>query len=282
MAGGGRVRRAGVSSFGISGTNAHVIIEEAPQEPPAEREMPSWPAGGPRRVVPWLVSARSQPALSAQAGRLREFAAGAGLTGAELADAGLSLAVTRSALERRGAVVASDREELLAGLAVLAGGETGPAVLAGQAGTAGKTAFVFSGQGSQRAGMGRELRAAFGVFAGAFDEACGYLDGYLAEYLGGDAGRPVREVIDDGELLDQTAYAQAGLFAVQVALFRLVESWGVVPDSGGGAFGGGGGGGACGGGAVAGRGVQAGGGAGCADAGAAGGRGDGRGGGVGG
>ncbi|HEU5389173.1 MAG TPA: type I polyketide synthase, partial [Streptosporangiaceae bacterium] len=212
----GRPRRAAVSSFGFSGTNAHVVLEQAPAEP----RPPAGPAApSSRRVVPWLVSGRSEAALAGQVGRLREFA----VAGARLADAGLSLAVHRSALEWRGAVVAGGRAELLAGLEVLAGGGTSPAVLAGLAGPAGKTAFVFTGQGAQRAGMGRVLRAAFGVFKSVFDEVCACLDEHL--------DRPVAEVIDgDGKLLDQTAYAQPALFAVEVALFRLVESWGVVPD----------------------------------------------------
>ena len=225
----GRPRRAGVSSFGISGTNAHVIIQEAPAGPEAPAAAEGVPGGGDQRLLPWVVSARSGPALAAQAGRLERYL---DAPGSRPADVGYSLGTGRTAHEYRAVVLGRDRDDFRRGLAALACGEETPGVVGG-AGVlaAGKTAFVFSGQGSQRAGMGRELRAAFGVFAGAFDEACGYLDEYLAEYLGGHLGRPVGEVIDgDGELLDQTVYAQAGLFAVEVALFRLVESWGVRAD----------------------------------------------------
>jgi acyl transferase domain-containing protein len=226
---GERPRRAGVSSFGISGTNAHVILEEAPAEPPAgpaENSLPGvaqdGPGDGVPRLVPWLVSARSQVALAAQARRLAEWAAAR--PGLDPADVGFSLATARTAHEYRAVVTGRGGEELVGGLAALARGEEAPGVVAGAGGTlaGGKTAFVFSGQGSQRAGMGLGLYAASPVFAAAFDEVCGYLDGHL--------DRPIREVIGaDGELLDQTGYAQPGLFAVQVALFRLLESWGVVP-----------------------------------------------------
>ena len=214
---GDRVRRAGVSSFGISGTNAHMILEEAPAEPEAQGA-----SGGDDRLLPWVISARSGPALAAQAGRLERFVDAAG---SRLADVGYSLGTGRATHEHRAVVLGRGRGDFRRGLTALARGEEAPGIVggAGVVAAEAKTAFLFSGQGSQRAAMGRELYREFGRFAEAFDEACGYLDRHL--------DRPVREVIFDGSpLLDETAYAQPGLFAIEVALFRLLESWGVVPD----------------------------------------------------
>ncbi|MGW7533247.1 type I polyketide synthase [Amycolatopsis sp. NPDC054798] len=202
-----RPRRAGVSSFGISGTNAHVIVEQVPEEPPAER-------GRELSVVPWVLSAKNPEALREQARRLVSS-----VDDASAVDVGWSLATTRAALECRAAVVGTSRDELLAGVAELGEGRGSVGVAA-----KGRTAFLFSGQGSQRAGMGRELVDAFPVFAQAFDEVCAELDQHLAS--------PVRDVVwgDDPGLVDRTEFAQPGLFAFEVALFRLLESWGVTPD----------------------------------------------------
>ena len=215
-AAGGRPRRAGVSSFGISGTNAHAILEEAPasaagSHAPA-RTLPA---------VPWVVSGRSGEGLAAQAERLREWVAAR--PDLDEADVGWSLATTRAALDRRAVVVGADREELLAGLAAVAAGQAAAGVVPGTAGTAGKVAFVFTGQGAQRPGMGRELYAAYPAFAAAFDEVRAELE----EHLDGS----LTAVIEAGEgLLDETGWAQAGLFATEVALARLLASWGVTPD----------------------------------------------------
>ncbi|WP_433498682.1 type I polyketide synthase [Sphaerimonospora sp. CA-214678] len=214
----GRVRRCGVSSFGISGTNAHVILEQAPadEEQEQEQEQERDRGAGAEGPVVWTLSARGEDALRAQAARLATD-----VGDADVRDVAHSLATTRAALSHRAAVVGADRSELVAGLTALSRGETPPGVVRG-APVRGRVAFLFSGQGSQRAGMGLGLAERFPVFARVFDEVCAGLDAHL--------DRPLRQVIAEGGLLDRTVYAQAGLFAVQVGLYRLVESWGVRPD----------------------------------------------------
>ncbi|RXS56267.1 type I polyketide synthase, partial [Streptomyces sioyaensis] len=219
-------RRAGVSSFGISGTNAHIILEEAP---PTD-EMPERPAStGP--VPPLVLSARSSEALSAQAARLLDLLERTdAVAGApEPVDVGYALATTRAQLEHRAVVAGAGRGELVAGLTALAAGGDDTAGVTRGVVAEGRLAFLFTGQGAQRGGMGRELYDAFPVFARALDEACGHLDAHLQ--------RPLKDVLfaEDGgstesALLDRTEYAQPALFAVETALFRLVESWGVRPD----------------------------------------------------
>jgi acyl transferase domain-containing protein/acyl carrier protein len=209
-------RRSAVSAFGLSGTNAHVVLQQgpAPDAPSA--------AARPSGAVPWLVSAASPQGLRAQAARLSAFAA----SQPELdpLDAAFSLATTRSALSQRAVIVGTERADLLAGLRALAQGEPAPGVLVPTAPRRGLTAFLFSGQGSQRLGMGRALHQRFPVFAEAFDAICRELDNHL--------DRPIGQVMwgQDEEALQETAIAQPALFAVEVALFRLLQSWGVRPD----------------------------------------------------
>uniref|UniRef100_UPI000561B7A0 type I polyketide synthase n=1 Tax=Streptomyces sp. NRRL S-1022 TaxID=1463880 RepID=UPI000561B7A0 len=157
-----RPRRAGVSGFGVSGTNAHVVLEQAPDEPGTE---PVAPAEGPKPVV---VSARNEAALAGQAERLAELLAG---TGTPLEAVAGALVSRRAVLSERAVVLAESREEVLSGLRALAAGETSPLVVKGS-GADGRTVFVFPGQGSQRVGMGRELYDRYPVFARALDDAC--------------------------------------------------------------------------------------------------------------
>ncbi|WP_233369213.1 type I polyketide synthase, partial [Mycobacterium tuberculosis] len=221
----GRPRRAAVSSFGISGTNAHLILEEAPVPAPAEAPVEaseSTGGRGPRpSMVPWVISARSAEALTAQAGRLMAHVqANPGL---DPIDVGCSLA-SRSVFEHRAVVVGASREQLIAGLAGLAAGEPGAGVAVGQPGSVGKTVVVFPGQGAQRIGMGRELYGELPVFAQAFDAVADELDRHLR--------LPLRDVIwgADADLLDSTEFAQPALFAVEVASFAVLRDWGVLPD----------------------------------------------------
>ncbi|MFT7834574.1 type I polyketide synthase [Saccharothrix sp. BKS2] len=209
----GRPRRAGVSSFGISGTNSHVVLEQAPEH--VERVEPVTVTA----TAPWVLSARTESALPAQAARLLPMVE----NGVDPTDLAWSLATRRTALEHRAAVVGDDRDSLLAGLRALAAGAASPAVARGVAGN-GKLAFLFTGQGSQRIGMGRELSDAFPVFGETFEQVCALMDVEL--------GRSLKDVVfgDDQELLNQTGFSQPALFAFEVSLFRLLESWGVRPD----------------------------------------------------
>ncbi|MEU3776971.1 SDR family NAD(P)-dependent oxidoreductase, partial [Streptomyces sp. NPDC032472] len=216
---GERRRRAGISSFGISGTNAHVIIEEAPAAETAEA------ATAPRRLpaVPWLLSGKTQGAVRDQAAALLEL-----LTrrpDLDTTNIGYTLATARTAFTHRAAAVAGDRASLLAALTSLTEEDT---TAAGSfRGTAAGTrlGFLFTGQGSQRAGMGRELYDRYPVFAAALDEVCAALDAHLE--------RPLKDVLfdEDPADLNRTEYTQPALFALEVALFRLVEAWGVRADA---------------------------------------------------
>ncbi|MBZ3900156.1 SDR family NAD(P)-dependent oxidoreductase [Streptomyces scabiei] len=267
----GRPRRAGVSSFGISGTNAHLVLEEATGEEDAgeatatqapagragdrstRRDNGATPAfgtaadtaapggpGGPGAVLApdglvWPLSAASPGGLRAQAAQLSRIASET--PDADLPAVGHALATTRAHLEHRAVVTAPDRTALLAGLDALAGDRPAAGVVRGVRVVTGRTAFLFSGQGSQWAGMGRELYAHSPVFAAALDEACAHLDPFLPH--------PLRQVmfaeteietgtevgtVEEPTLLDRTDFTQAALFALEVALFRTVEQLGPRPD----------------------------------------------------
>ncbi|MGW2329888.1 SDR family NAD(P)-dependent oxidoreductase [Streptomyces sp. NPDC001700] len=215
-------RRAGISSFGASGTNAHVIIEEPPTLVADDPEPPEADRPATDCPVPVVLSAQGDDALRAQAARLLTV-----VDEASPLDIAYSTATTRAALRHRATVVATDRDQLRRALTALAEGATAPGLHTGTARATGRTAFLFTGQGSQRPGMGRQLVRAFPVFARALQEAADHLDLHLDEPLGevlfAEPGSP------QAELLHQTRYAQAALFAVETALFRLLESWGVAP-----------------------------------------------------
>ncbi|MFE3650160.1 type I polyketide synthase, partial [Streptomyces sp. NPDC059152] len=216
----GRPRRAAVSSFGFSGTNAHLIVEE-PSAAPDQREQPALSPA----VVPWTLSGQSRAALRDQAARLRSFLDER--PALDPADVALSLATTRTAFDQR-AVVVGDRDELLRALADLAADRPASALTEGEIGGAGKLAVMFSGQGSQRPGAGRELAARFPAFAQAVDEVAAALDPHL--------DRPLKEILfapegsPEAALLDHTEWTQPALFAVGVALHRLLDTWGIRPD----------------------------------------------------
>ncbi|MGW0786591.1 type I polyketide synthase, partial [Streptomyces sp. NPDC002913] len=216
-------RRAAVSSFGISGTNAHVIIEQAPEEESAEsEEAEEAPVSALELPVhAWMLSAAGEDALTAQAARLLDRVAG---SETRPVDVGFSLATSRAVLDQRAVVVGRDRDELLAALGALAEGREGSGVVRGTSRSTGALAVLFTGQGAQRVGMGRELHASYPVFAEAFDAVVAELDGHLSARL--------RDVVwgEDATVLERTEFTQPALFAFETALFRLLESWGVRPD----------------------------------------------------
>ncbi|MET1073951.1 MAG: SDR family NAD(P)-dependent oxidoreductase, partial [Umezawaea sp.] len=201
-----RPRRAGVSAFGIGGTNAHLILEQAP-EAANSGSSPS-PLGGATRkplpLVPVVLSGRSPEALRAQADRIAALA-----PSTDLADLGFSLATTRARFEHRAIVIAEDRDDLVRRLDSATAAEAVPGAL---------LAVLFTGQGSQRIGMGQQLHATYPAYAKAFDAVCDRF------------GPGLREALADPELLNRTEFTQPALFAVEVALYRLIESWGVRPD----------------------------------------------------
>ncbi|XXT63555.1 SDR family NAD(P)-dependent oxidoreductase [Sorangium sp. So ce590] len=219
----GRVRRAGVSSFGISGTNAHIILEEAPAE--ARREVAEVEAEPAPALLPLVLSGRDEAAVNAQAGRWAKWLEGHAEVG--WADVVRTAALHRTHFESRASVHAASAAEAVEGLRALSSGRSDAAVVSGRAKRGGKLAVLFTGQGSQRLGMGKRLYEVYPVFRAAFDEVCEALDAHLA--------RGLREVVfaaagsEEGALLERTEYTQPGLFALEVALYRQWESWGLKP-----------------------------------------------------
>jgi acyl transferase domain-containing protein/acyl-CoA synthetase (AMP-forming)/AMP-acid ligase II/short-subunit dehydrogenase/acyl carrier protein len=213
----GQPRRAGVSSFGMSGTNAHVVLEEAPR---VETETVS-PAVTP--VVPLALSARSEQALAAQAERLRAFLAAH--QDISLTDVGFSLVTTRALLDHRAVVTAADRDGVLHGLAALAAAEPAAGVVTGTAASKGMVAWVFPGQGGQWLGMAAGLLASSPVFASAMAECVAALESVV--------DWPVWPVVrgEDAEALERVDVVQPALWAVMVSLAALWRSYGVEPDA---------------------------------------------------
>ena len=218
---GERVRRAGVSCLTLSGTNAHLLLEE----PPAQ-EVPE-PSGPPAGPVPWVVSAKTAEALREQAARVRDRLAAAPDT--DPRDAAIALHTSRSAFRHRAVVVGEDRDGLLAGLDAVAAGRGADGVFRGGADSRGRTALLFAGGGAAAPGAGRELAAAYPEFAAALAEAADLVDVGL-----GRTGRPLREVaLDPAAAYDSPSVAHAAGFALGVALHRLTDSFGDRPGAGG-------------------------------------------------
>ncbi|MEU8244550.1 type I polyketide synthase [Actinoplanes missouriensis] len=207
------VRRAGISSFGISGTNAHVIIEEPPA-PPAATPGPA--------VMPLLLSARTATGLRDQARRLHQHLT---TSDTDLDDIAHTLATGRDHFTHRATILRDGNEH--ATLAALARDLAAEGLRTGTA-RAGRRLAMFAGQGTQRAGMGRRLYDTFAAYADAFDEVCAALDEHL--------DRPLKSIVQaapataEAVLLDRTGYAQPALFATEVALYRLLRSWGFAAD----------------------------------------------------
>ncbi|WP_344340770.1 type I polyketide synthase, partial [Streptomyces rhizosphaericus] len=222
----GRVRRAAVSAFGVSGTNAHVIIEQAPTADGPGTEQAGDVAGSTAGPVPWVLSGKTEAALRGQAERLLGQLASAVDDSAVVVDVGYSLAATRSLFDHRAVLVGEDHEELLRGLEAVMRGGTAPSVVRGVAGRAGKTVFVFPGQGAQWMGMAVGLLESSPVFAEAIGECetalSAYVDWSLTEVLRGADGAPGFDRVD---------VVQPVLFAVMVSLAKLWRSMGVEPDA---------------------------------------------------
>jgi acyl transferase domain-containing protein/surfactin synthase thioesterase subunit/aryl carrier-like protein len=225
----GRPRRAAVSSFGATGTNAHLILEEAPEPAPAgdgtEGDSGASSGGAPLPgAIPLALSAKSEPALREAAERLAvHLKAKPELSPTDVA---YSLVTTRALFERRAVAIGEGRDELLSALDSIASGSSSPNAIEGRA-KPGKLAFLFPGQGSQRAGMGRGLYEAYPAYREALDQACAELAPHL--------NRPIEGLLfaesdsPEAALLGHTTYAQPALFATEVALFRLLESLGLRP-----------------------------------------------------
>ncbi|HEV7161830.1 MAG TPA: SDR family NAD(P)-dependent oxidoreductase, partial [Solirubrobacteraceae bacterium] len=222
---GGRPRRAGVSSFGASGTNAHLILEQAPAEEDAAGSA-SDPGPHPSRLdLPFVLSAKSDGALRAQAGRLHSHLQ----ERPELAPLDVAHTLAgRSRFEHRAVVLAPTRDELLVRLEAISRGAGSEGVVRGVARRERKLAFLFSGQGSQRAGMGSELYDAFPAFAERFDAICAELDPLLDLSFKQSVFQPADPAADSP--LDRTQLTQPALFALEVSLYELMRSFGIVPD----------------------------------------------------
>ncbi|MDQ1034666.1 acyl transferase domain-containing protein [Streptomyces sp. V3I8] len=224
---------AGVSSFGMGGTNCHAVLSDRRLAPTGDGrahevsgEASRERSAETRPPLPWVVSGRSRDALRAQARRLAARVTARPVP--DTAAVGRSLAVHRTAFEERAVVLGDDRGELLSGLDALARGVPAANLVRGSARGAGGTAFLFTGQGSQRPGTGRRLHAAVPAFAEALDEICACLDTFtpwpVKDLLFAEPGSP------GAAALDRTDAAQATLFALEVALARLLQRCGLHPD----------------------------------------------------